>query len=338
MTDTKFQSAFASLSPGSIWLRLRLRLVLLVPLLSLSLFAGSAQGQSSGQETLKLAVKPERPYFQPDLNLFTTGLTLKVTEGGEQFPIIDNIDRGAPAYSLGLRSGDRLISVNGEIAAFMGFDELRGALTQKNMQVLTLEVEKQDGKTQSYRIPMIQAGQLQDSKIARLLADQRPHYPVARTHISGGFAPIDLPSFLHHEAMEGPLVVEFYQGQADQRLKEAIAALNRQILAGRSSGAETQEQIISLISLSLDDADTRPLRTHFRITRAPSYLFIGTRESFIKDYIDVVRHELSEADLEERLAEASLLHSRKQNMLPMLYPQLAKRWKEITNQEIDRAK
>ena len=299
--------------------------------------AGGEQALCREQTLRRLAVKPEHPYFQPDLDLFTSGLTLKVADDGEKFPVIDFIDRAAPAYNLGLRSGDRLLSLNGEIAAFMGFDELRAALTQKKMQVLTLEVEKQDGQTQSYRIPMIQARKLQDARLARLLADQRPHYPVARTHISGGFAPIDLPSFLHHEALEGPLVVEFYQGRPDEALKAAIAGLNSQILAGQGSAEDTPEQIISLISLPLDDKDTRPLRTHFRISSAPAYLFIGTRENFIKDYVDVVRHELSPSELQERLAEASLLHSRKQNMLPLLYPQLARRWKEITNQEIDRA-
>lgn len=289
------------------------------------------------QNPRRLAVKPEHPYFQPDLDLFTSGLTLRVTDKGEKFPVIDSIDRAAPAYNLGLRSGHRLLSLDGEIAAFMGFDELRAALTQKKMQVLSLEVEKQDGKRQTYRIPMIQVRKLQDTRLAMRLADQRPHYPVVRTHISGGFAPIDLPSFLHHEALEGPLVVEFYQNHPDEGLKAAIAGLNSQILAEQGGAQKTPELIISLISLSLDDRDTRPLRTHFRISSTPAYLFIGTRECFIKDYIDVVRHELSPSELQERLAEASLLHSRKQNMLPLLYPQLARRWKEITNKEIDRA-
>lgn len=290
----------------------------------------------------RLAYQPEKPLYKPDFSRFSLGIDVDTKNGAGLYPLIKEVEPNSAAYQAGLRSGCALVSVDGEIAAFMGIDQLHAALTGKDdcSQKIEFMPDESAKKTKTIKIKRLALSQFHNSSLARRLADDRKIYPERLVPLTGGFAPIDLPTFLRKLACEGPTVIEFYLKEPDLNLNKKVAVTNKLLSQSQFELAESEIEAapIGIISLKIDDPASRPLRRHFRIDKAPSYIFVGFEGDTIKDYVDVVRHQIADADLEAELNEIALLQGRKLSGLPLLYPNLAQRWKAITNREIDLAK
>ncbi len=310
-------------------------------LASQAVWAGSLD---LGQVSNKLAFQPEKPVYKPDFSRFSLGLDVDTKNGAGLYPLIKEVEPNSAAYKAGLRSGCALVSIDGKIAAFMGIDQLQAALTGKEDCSQKIEFMPANGvstsKTKTIKVKRLALSQFENNNLARRLADDRKIYPERLVHLTGGFAPIDLPTFLRQLAAEGPAVIEFYLKEPDATLNSKVASTNKLLSQAQLEMPEDESKAapIGIISIKIDDPATRPLRQHFRIDKAPAYIFIGFEGDTIKDYVDVVRHQIDAADLEAELNEIALLQGRKLNGLPLLYPSLAQRWKAITNREIDLAK
>lgn len=283
------------------------------------------------------AFRPERPLEMVDLNKYTLGVQLDL--GEDLYPQIVQLEKQGKAVKAGLRLGDRIVSIDGSIAAFMGTDELRAALCRTNPATIAIEyLRPEDSLTKPARtvkVPLTKAQELSDKSLASRLVDGKIYYPVNSRPLQAGFYPIDLPSFLRHEAAEGPLVLEFYKSEEGPS-KIVNAAIARQN-ALHQDDDDFDSQSVSLISLALDDPDSLPLRKHFRIS-GPSCVIVCTKEPYIKDYIDVVRQKIDVTELSLRLTEALSLREKSQNMMVLLNPAMSSRWREITNRELHAAK
>lgn len=304
--------------------------------------AAWADSLNQGIGSNKLAYQPEKPVYRPDFSRFSLGVEVDTKNGAGLYPLIKEVEPNSAAYKAGLRSGCALVSIDGEIAAFMGIDQLQAALTGKEDCSQKIEFMPADGasKTKTIKVKRLALSQFQNNNLARRLADDRKIYPERLVHLTGGFAPIDLPTFLRNLAGEGPAVIEFYLKEPDANLNSRVALTNKLLSQAQLEMAEDESNAapIGIISIKIDDPATRTLRQHFRIDNAPAYIFIGFEGDTIKDYVDVVRHQIDAADLEAELNEIALLQGRKLNGLPLLYPNLAQRWKAITNKEIDLVK
>lgn len=304
--------------------------------------AAWADSLNQGIGSNKLAYQPEKPVYRPDFSRFSLGVEVDTKNGAGLCPLIKEVEPNSAAYKAGLRSGCALVSIDGEIAAFMGIDQLQAALTGKEDCSQKIEFMPADGasKTKTIKVKRLALSQFQNNNLARRLADDRKIYPERLVHLTGGFAPIDLPTFLRNLAGEGPAVIEFYLKEPDANLNSRVALTNKLLSQAQLEMAEDESNAapIGIISIKIDDPATRTLRQHFRIDKAPAYIFIGFEGDTIKDYVDVVRHQIDAADLEAELNEIALLQGRKLNGLPLLYPNLAQRWKAITNKEIDLVK
>lgn len=283
------------------------------------------------------AFRPERPLQMVDLNKYTLGVQLDL--GEDLYPQVIQLDKQGKAAKAGLKLGDRIVSIDGSNAAFMGTDELRAALCRKEPATVAIEfLRPEDSLTKPSRkvkVPLTKAQELGDQGLASRLVDGKIYYPVNSRPLQAGFYPIDLPSFLRHEAAEGPLVLEFYNRE-DGPSKTVNAAIARQNGLHQNDD-DFDCQSVSLISLSLDDEDSLPLRRHFRIN-GPSCVIVCTKEPYIKDYIDVVRRKIDVSELSLRLTEALSLREKSQNMMVLLNPAMSSRWREITNIELHAAK
>lgn len=283
-----------------------------------------------------MAFRPERPAQIVDLNLYTLGVQLEC--GENLYPQIIQIEKQGAAARAGLRLGDQIVAIDGAIAAFMGTDQLRAALCLKKPGTVEIEYLRQEDNFKSpsktVKIPLTRAQDLLNRSLASHLVDGKIYYPVNSRPLQAGFYPIDLPTFLRHEAVEGPLVLEFYKKE-DGPSKTINSAIARQNSLDLNDDFDSQR--IALISLDLEDKDSLPLRKHFRIG-GPSCVIVCTKEPFIKDYIDVVRHKIDVTDLSMRLSEALSLREKSQNMMVLLNPTMSSRWREITNLELHAAK
>ncbi|MBX9938876.1 MAG: hypothetical protein K2Y32_06460 [Candidatus Obscuribacterales bacterium] len=301
-----------------------------------------ADSLNQGIGSNKLAYQPEKPLYKPDFSRFSLGIDVDTKNGAGLHPLIREVEPNSAAYQAGLRSGCALVSVDGEIAAFMGIDQLHTVLTGKEdcSQKIEYMPAESAKKSKTIKIKRLALAQFQNSNLARRLADDRKIYPERLVPLTGGFAPIDLPTFLRKLASEGPAVIEFYLKEPDRNLNKRVAVTNKLLSQSQLETADGEPPTapIGIISIKIDDPATRPLRRHFRIDKAPAYIFVGFEGDTIKDYVDVVRHQIDDADLEAELNEIALLQGRKLSGLPLLYPNLAQRWKTITNREIDLAK
>lgn len=277
-----------------------------------------------------LAFRPDTKAEALDLDTYTAGLVLAYNHN--QYPVVSVIDKNSEAQLMGLSPGDRIISINNQIAAFMGADQLRASLRSRGRSRLNLEVERgPENEHLNLSFYPIKASTLSDHTLAAELVSQRPYYPVKTEPLKTGFYTIDLPSFLRQQASESPVVLEFYapaQGPS-RTLSTRIKNINNNL-------KDQGEPLIALIAIALPDQDTAPLQEHFRINSTPSYIFVGSDSLTIKDYVDVMRHELTANELDERLEEMIALKDQGQNMVPLLLPKVAARWREITNEEIQR--
>lgn len=278
------------------------------------------------------AFRPDTEAEVIDLATYTAGLVL--TYNHNQYPVVSFIDQNSEAMLAGLNPGDRIISINNQIAAFMGADQLRASLSFKTRSKINLEIEQgKNAEHISISFYPVKANQIADSALAEELVSTRPYYPVKTKPLKSGFYTIDLPSFLRQQASESPLVLEFYP-----RSKGPSETLNERIKAVNNNLKDQGEPLIALISIALQEQETVPLEQHFRITNAPAYVFVGSDNQTIKDYVDVMRHELTASELDERLKEMIDLKDQALTMVPILLPTVAAHWREITNQELERLK
>lgn len=277
-----------------------------------------------------LAFRPDTKAETIDLDSYTAGLVL--TYNHNQYPVVSVIDQNSEALLAGLNPGDRVISINNQIAAFMGADQLRASLSFKTRSKINLEIERgQKGEQLSISFYPVKANQIADSALASELVSTKPYYPIKTQPLKSGFYTIDLPSFLRQQASESPLVLEFYQ-----RSKGPSPILNERLKAINNNLRDEGEPLIALISVALQEQETLPLQKHFRITDAPAYIFVGSDNQSIKDYVDVMRHELTASEFDERLKEMIDLKEQALTMVPILLPTVAAHWREITNQELKR--
>lgn len=274
-----------------------------------------------------LAVSPERA--APKLNFEQVVAGFALGFEGDIYPAIEIIDPNSQACKAGLTVGDRIVSLDGKIAAFMGQDELRVLLVSDKPKKLKVEAER-DGQLETFVIDMSPAKELADTNLAARLLDTSPFYPVRRQPLKAGYYAIDLPSFLRSEAAEGPLLIEFYD-KKDDRVEKLVGRYNSMVIRQQ---LPVPPYLCSLISLSLKDRDTEPLRKHFRIN-SRSFVFIPANDVTIKDFVDVVRHDLSEEQIIERLQETALTREVTENMMQVVHPEMAARWRELTNQAIE---
>jgi len=277
-----------------------------------------------------MAFSPDSRAESLDFDTYIAGLNL--TYNKNQYPIISTIDKNSEAQLAGLNPGDRIISINNQIAAFMGADQLRESLRRKTRSRINLEVERgEQGEHFNVSIYPVKASEIADRGLAAELISNRPYYPVKTQPLKSGYYTIDLPSFLRQQASESPLVLEFYN-----RAQGPSELLNKRIKIINNSLNTDGEPLIALISIDMQDLDTLPLRQHFRVTSAPAFVFVGSDSQTIKDYVDVMRHDLTASELDERLQEMVDLKDQSLNMVPILMPTVAAHWREITNYEIER--
>lgn len=276
-----------------------------------------------------MAFSPDSRAESLDFDTYIAGLNL--TYNKDQYPVISTIDKNSEAQLAGLNPGDKIISINNQIAAFMGADQLRDSLRLKTRSKINLEVERGEQEHFNVSIYPVKASEIADRGLAAELISNRPYYPVKTQPLKSGYYTIDLPSFLRQQASESPLVLEFYN-----RSQGPSALLNQRIKTINNTLNIDGEPLIALISVDIQDLDTQPLRQHFRVSSAPAFVFVGSDSQTIKDYVDVMRHDLTASELDERLQEMVDLKDQSLNMVPLLMPTVAAHWREITNHEIER--
>lgn len=256
---------------------------------------------------------------------YDSGITCSI--GEDLYPFITSIAPHSAAEAAKLDLGQQIVSINGKNAAFMGIDQLNQNLRNNMERSIKLQVLNGEHLQQIE----LKAGRQEALPGILLSTSSQNLYPVGKNRLQAGFYPIDLPSFCRYEASQGPEVVEFYDDHYKSAVYQAIAQFNSEIIRAHGESAT----MIQLVRLNIHNQELKPLLEHFRIKQAPSYLFLAAPAKTIKDYIDVVRHDLSDSQLREKLEDLLLTRQNGDDFLPFSKPGLFAKWAKITNKEIE---
>lgn len=261
-------------------------------------------------------------------NLSFSGIVPEIED--DLYPNIKQVLAGSSADEAGISPGLKLVSINGRNAAFMGIDELTAALRGRKGEKLRVEV----GLGAVRRSTVLSLSPLPEKQAVFYQLLSRTCYPVHKEILQSGCYSIDLPSFMRSEASEGAEVIEFYKGGGESKLLPVVAHFNAVQLKEAEKGMGPKTPLVQLVRLNIDDPELAPLVEHFRIKSCPSYIFLASPAPTIKDYIDVVRHDLSREELEEKLQELLLAREKGPDFLPFIQPGLFAKWAKITNREV----
>ncbi len=167
---------------------------------------------------------------------------------GEEYPQVGNLLAEGPAAKLDIKTGDRLLAIDGQDTALLSISRSRALLTGKPGTPVTIKLKRGD-KVFEQVLERMPSTEVKDHRLRNMIEHYR-----SRQNIEA-----DAPLLLCQFCEPGPSVVEFSSGERNKLL------------------AAKEKEGLSVKHVDLDDAKSAKLVTALGLTAKspPLYYFAG---------------------------------------------------------------
>jgi hypothetical protein len=221
----------------------------------------------------------------------------------KEYPVVTRVIEESPAALAGIAKDDLLLSVDHRNASMLGDYDIHKELCGEPNSTVQVALRTSDGSIIERNLMRIQASDLPKEADSKYLTEQ--------SHLSkedfllrrDAFAKADdfsYTSLIMHNLHQGPMVIEFYakESGANSDLEAAIDSLNKKDTEAKTS----KHNQITKISCNVTDKNYADLVEHFKVTAAPTYIFVpGNRGVILARNIE--RAPLSPEQIKSKLTD-----------------------------------
>lgn len=221
----------------------------------------------------------------------------------KEYPVVTRVIEESPAALAGIAKDDLLLSVAHKNASMLGDYDIHQELCGEPNSSVQVTIRTNDGSIIERNLLRIQASDLPKEADANYLNEQsqlsKEDFLLRRDALARA-DDFSYTSLIMHNLHQGPMVLEFFakEAGASQELDDAIELLNK-----KDAEAKTTKHIqITKISRDVTDAAYTDLAGHFKVTAAPTYIFIpGNRGVILARNVE--RGPLSAEQIKSKLAD-----------------------------------
>lgn len=221
----------------------------------------------------------------------------------KEYPVVTRVIEESPAALAGISKDDLLLSVAHKNASMIGDYDIHQELCGEPNSSVQVTLRTVDGSLIERNLLRIQTSDLPKAADSNYLNEQsqlsREDFLLRRDALARA-DDFSYTSLIMHNLHQGPMVLEFFAKEtgANRELEAAIERHNK-----KDSEAKDSKHIqITKISCNVTDATYRDLAEHFKVTAAPTYVFIpGNRGVILARNVE--RGPLSEGQIKIKLAD-----------------------------------
>ncbi|MBP9090394.1 hypothetical protein KBI23_05140 [bacterium] len=221
----------------------------------------------------------------------------------KEYPVVTRVIEESPAALAGIAKDDLLLSVGHKNASMLGDYDIHKELCGEPSSSVQVTVKSDDGSILERSLMRIQTSDLPKEADANYLNEQsqlsKEDFLLRRDALARA-DDFSYTSLIMHKLHQGPMVLEFFAKETgeNQELKAAIEVLNK-----RDAKEKTGKHIqITRISCDVTDGTYKDMAEHFKVTAAPTYVFIpGNRGVILARNVE--RGPLSAQQIKIKLAD-----------------------------------
>lgn len=221
----------------------------------------------------------------------------------KEYPVVTRVIEESPAALAGVAKDDLLLSVAHKNASMLGDYDIHQELCGEPNSSVQVTLKTSDGSIIERNLMRIQTSDLPKEADVNYLNEQsqlsKEDFLLRRDALARA-DDFSYTSLIMHKLHSGPMVLEFFANETgeNQDLETAIERFNKKDSAEKNS----QHIQITKISCDVTDDTYKDLAEHFKVTAAPTYVFIpGNRGVILARNVE--RGPLSAQQIKIKLAD-----------------------------------